>query len=194
MGLRDPRTGAEPFAVVQLRQENERASMYNLVGFQTHLTFPEQKRVFGLIPGLKDAKYLRYGVMHRNTFLNSPELLNADYSMKNNDRLFFAGQMTGVEGYLESTCSGMAAGINAARRALGRESVIFPECTIIGALAGYISRPANIGAFQPMNANFGILEPLGRKVKGGKARVHEAMAEKSIEAINIIARSIAEGL
>jgi len=180
VGLPDPKTGVEPYAVVQLRQENLRADMYNLVGFQTNLTFDEQKRVFGLIPGLEKASFHRYGVMHRNTFLNSPQLLNADYSMRERKNIFFAGQMTGVEGYLESTSSGMVAGINAARRALGLDSVIFPPTTVIGALASYISDP-NVTSFQPMNANFGVVASLDRKVKGGKKARHEAIGERAVE-------------
>lgn len=180
VGLPDPKTGVEPYAVVQLRQENLRADMYNLVGFQTNLTFDEQKRVFGLIPGLEKASFHRYGVMHRNTFLNSPQLLNADYSMRERKNIFFAGQMTGVEGYLESTSSGMVAGINAARRALGLDSVIFPPTTVIGALASYISDP-NVTSFQPMNANFGVMASLDRKVKGGKKARHEAIGMRAVE-------------
>jgi methylenetetrahydrofolate--tRNA-(uracil-5-)-methyltransferase len=180
VGLPDPKTGIEPYAVVQLRQENLRADMYNLVGFQTNLTFDEQRRVFGMIPGLEKASFHRYGVMHRNTFLNSPKLLNADYSMREKKNIFFAGQMTGVEGYLESTSSGMVAGINAARRALGLDSVIFPQTTVIGALAAYISDP-NVINFQPMNANFGVVASLDRKVKGGKKARHEAIGERAVE-------------
>ncbi len=180
VGLPDPKTGVEPYAVVQLRQENLRADMYNLVGFQTNLTFDEQRRVFGLIPGLEKASFHRYGVMHRNTFLNSPQLLNADYSMRERKNIFFAGQMTGVEGYLESTSSGMVAGINAARRALGLDSVIFPPTTVIGALASYISDP-NVTSFQPMNANFGVMASLDRKVKGGKKARHEAIGMRAVE-------------
>ena len=180
VGLPDPKTGVEPYAVVQLRQENLRADMYNLVGFQTNLTFDEQKRVFGLIPGLEKASFHRYGVMHRNTFLNSPQLLSADYSMRERKNIFVAGQMTGVEGYLESTSSGMVAGINAARRALGLDSVIFPQTTVIGALASYISDP-NVTSFQPMNANFGVVASLDRKVTGGKKARHEAIGMRAVE-------------
>ena len=180
VGLPDPKTGVEPYAVVQLRQENLRADMYNLVGFQTNLTFDEQRRVFGMIPGLEKASFHRYGVMHRNTFLNSPKLLSADYSMREKKNIFFAGQMTGVEGYLESTSSGMVAGINAARRALGLDSVIFPSTTVIGALASYISDP-NVVNFQPMNANFGVVASLDKKVKGGKKARHEAIGERAVE-------------
>lgn len=189
VGLRDPKTGHEPFAVVQLRQENLRADMYNLVGFQTNLAFDEQKRVFGLIPGLENASFLRYGVMHRNTFLDSPKLLSADYSLRSSPDIFFAGQMTGVEGYLESSCSGLTAGINAARRALGHEHVIFPRTTVTGALAAYISDP-NVSPFQPMNANFGIVDPLGVKVRGGKAARHEAVGKRALEDMKIASELI----
>jgi len=179
VGLPDPKTGREPYAVLQLRQENASATMYNLVGFQTHLTFGEQKRVFGLIPGLENAEYLRYGVMHRNTFIDSPKKLDADYSMRENKNIFFAGQITGVEGYIESTSSGFVAGLNAARRALGLDPVFFPDNTQIGALSAFVSNPAST-QFQPMNANFGLMRPLGRKVKGGKAFKHEAMSQEAL--------------
>ncbi len=179
VGLPDPRTGREPYAVVQLRQENTAKSMYNLVGFQTHLTWDEQKRVFGMIPGLEHAEYLRYGVMHRNTFLNSPKLLNADYSVRQRPALFFAGQMTGVEGYIESTGSGFIAGANAARRALGLPPYIFPAETMLGAMAAYIS-DARVVDFQPMNANFGLIPPLEKKVKGGKKARNDAYAARAV--------------
>jgi len=189
VGLVDPKTNKEAYAVVQLRKENISADMYNLVGFQTNLTFGEQKRVFGLIPGLKNANFLRYGVMHRNTFLNSPKLLNSDFSVKTRKNLFFAGQMTGVEGYLESSSSGLVAGINAALTELGKERVIFPDDTIIGALAKYISAEGNIN-FQPMNANFGIIRPFDGKVKGGKRMVHEAISYRAIESMKKVADTI----
>ncbi len=179
VGLVDKRTGKESYAVVQLRKENTAGTMYNLVGFQTHLAFPEQKRVFSLIPGLENAEFLRYGVMHRNTYLNSPGLLSADYSMKNNANIFFAGQMTGVEGYVESAGSGMVAGINAARRVLGEQSIIFPESMMIGAMAGYVSH-GGTGKFVPMNANFGIITPLPERVKGGKIAKYEKLAAISL--------------
>jgi len=153
--------------------------MYNLVGFQTHLTFEAQKRVFRLIPGLENAEFLRYGVMHRNTYLNSPRLLSPDYSLRGNPNLFFAGQMTGVEGYIESTSSGWLAGVNAARRAMGKEPLLPEAVTVIGALSRYVSDP-NVASFQPMNANFGLVAPLGRKVKGGKAARNLALAERSL--------------
>ena len=155
--------------------------MYNLVGFQTHLTWDEQRRVFGMIPGLKHAEFLRYGVMHRNTFMNSPKLLSADYSMRTRPNLFFAGQMTGVEGYIESTGSGYIAGVNAARRALGKEPLYFPRETVLGAMAAYIS-DERVTDFQPMNANFGLMPPLGYKVKGGKRGRNDAFAQRAVDA------------
>ncbi len=182
VGLEHPITGESYFAVVQLRKENNEGTMYNIVGFQTHLAFPEQRRVFGLIPGLENAQFLRYGVMHRNTFLNSPEYLLSDYSMKDRPNVFFAGQMTGVEGYIESAASGFVAGLNAARRALGEESVIFDTRTVIGAMANYIMC-GGTGKFQPMNANFGIVTPLEKRVKGGKSAKNEALAARALEII-----------
>ena len=154
--------------------------MFNIVGFQTHLTFPEQRRVFRMIPGLENADFLRYGVMHRNTFLNSPELLNRDYSMRERPELFFAGQMTGVEGYIESAASGFVAGISAAAKAIGEESYIFPDITMIGAMAQYVSC-GGAAAFQPMNANFGIVPALDHRVKGGKLARYELYAERSLK-------------
>lgn len=189
VGLPDPRTGREPFAVVQLRQENLDASMYNLVGFQTHLTFEAQKRVFGMIPGLENAEFIRYGVMHRNTFMNSPKLLDSCYRLKKQPYLYFAGQMTGVEGYLESAASGLVAGISAALTLLGKDIPDFPNTTAIGALAHYVSE-ATTSNFQPMNVNFGIIEPLGRKVKGGKAARNEALSARAIEIITPIAEEL----
>ncbi len=183
VGITDPRTEKEPYAVVQLRRENLEGSMYNLVGFQTHLTYPEQKRVFGLIPGLENAEYLRYGTMHRNTYLDSPGFLDATYSVKSRPELYFAGQMTGVEGYVESAGSGLVAGINAARQALGMRAVIFPRTTVLGAMADYVSRGSIGGRFTPMNANFGIVEPLGYKVKGGKTAKNEELAKRALEAL-----------
>ena len=180
VGLPDPRTGREPYAVVQLRQENTDKTMYNLVGFQTHLTWDEQRRVFGMIPGLEHAEFLRYGVMHRNTFMNSPKLLAADYSMRTRPNLFFAGQMTGVEGYIESTGSGFIAGVNAARRALGMEPLYFPRETVLGSMAAYIS-DERVTAFQPMNANFGLLPPLGYKIRGGKRGRNDAFAQRAVD-------------
>ena len=184
VGLEDPKTGKEPYAVVQLRKENAEGSMYNLVGFQTHLTFPEQRRVFRMIPGLENAEFLRYGIMHRNTYLNSPEILSPDYSMKNRPNVFFAGQMTGVEGYVESAGSGLVAGINAAKRALGEETLTFPPKTMIGSMAAYVSRGGISGKFTPMNANFGLMPPLDHKVKGGKVARYEVVAARSLEEID----------
>ena len=165
VGLPDPRTGKEPFAVVQLRKDNAEGSIFNIVGFQTHLTFPEQKRVFSMIPGLENAEFVRYGVMHRNTYLHSPGLLNHYYQVIDNPRLSFAGQMTGVEGYVESTASGLVAAVELAHRMLGLSPVDFPRETALGALAHYISDTTVVN-FQPMNVNFGIIPPLGYKVKG----------------------------
>ena len=182
VGLIDPRVGKEYYAVVQLRKENAEGTMYNLVGFQTHLTFPEQRRVFGMIPGLENAEFLRYGVMHRNTYLNSPGLLAADYSMLSRPNVFFAGQMTGVEGYIESAGSGLVAGINAARRAKGLDALIFPRKTMIGAMAQYVQN-GSVGSFVPMNANFGIIEMPAKKVKGGKAARNAVIAETAIAII-----------
>ena len=186
VGLPDPRTGEDAFATVQLRRENKEGTMYNIVGFQTHLTFGEQRRVFGLIPGLENAEFFRYGVMHRNTYLNSPGFLNPDYSVKKDDRLFFAGQMTGVEGYVESSSSGFVAGVNAAMKALGRDGVIFPKETEIGALAHYVSEGGISSSFQPMNANFGIIAPFDKKIKGGKKARNEAYGVRSLEIIKTI--------
>ena len=184
VGLPVPATGEDAFATVQLRRENKEGTMYNIVGFQTHLTFGEQKRVFSLIPGLENAEFFRYGVMHRNTYLNSPGLLDEVYSMKAHPNIFFAGQMTGVEGYVESASSGFVAGINAALLALGKEQIVFPRETEIGALAAYISEGGISSVFQPMNANFGIIAPFDKKVKGGKKNRNEAYATRSLEIIN----------
>ena len=190
VGLPYPGTDREPYAVVQLRAENAAGTMYNLVGFQTHLTFGEQKRVFGMIPGLENAEFLRYGVMHRNTYLNSPKLLSADYSLMRFPDIFFAGQMTGVEGYIESTSSGWLAGVNAARRALGLEPAVPEKKTVIGALAGYVS-DRTVTNFQPMNANFGIVDPLEYRVKGGKTAKNEALAKRALDCIDTFAASLA---
>lgn len=189
VGLPLPGTGKEAYAVVQLRQDDAAASLFNMVGFQTHLTFGEQKRVFSMIPGLENAEFVRYGVMHRNTYLHSPGFLNADYSVRNRPQLFFAGQMTGVEGYVESAASGLVAGINAAMRALDKPPVLFPKKTVIGAMADYISS-GNTGSFQPMNANFGLVEPLGERVKGGKRAKNEALAVRSLAVLREMAESI----
>ncbi len=180
VGLVDPRTKTESYAVVQLRRENAEGTMYNLVGFQTHLAFPEQKRVFGMIPGLENAEFLRYGIMHRNTYIESPELLDPTYAMRERPNVYFAGQITGVEGYIESTGSGFVAGLNAARQALGEDAVVFPRATMLGAMASYVSE-GSTGAFVPMNANFGIIEPLAQRVKGGKRAKYEVYAERSLK-------------
>ena len=185
VGLVDARTGKESFAVVQLRRENAEGSMYNLVGFQTHLTYPEQRRVFRMIPGLENAEFLRYGTMHRNTYLDSPGFLSASYAMITRPDVFFAGQMTGVEGYIESAGSGFVAGLNAARCVLGEEEIVFPRTTMIGAMAQYVASGSN-GRFTPMNANFGIVEPLPNRVKGGKVAKYEVIAARALEAIEEI--------
>lgn len=179
VGLRDPRTGHRPWAVVQLRTENKENTLYNLVGFQTNLKFPEQKRVFGMIPGLENAEIIRYGVMHRNTFLNSPKLLNGDFSLRNAPNIFFAGQITGVEGYMESASSGLMAGINAVRRYKGEETVVLPETTMIGALSRYISSSVS-SDFQPMGANFGVLPAIEPKIKDKKLR-YTALSDRALE-------------
>lgn len=189
VGLPDPRTGRDAYATVQLRRENNAGTMYNIVGFQTHLTFGEQKRVFGLIPGLENAVFLRYGVMHRNTFINSPALLDASYSLKNEPTLFFAGQMTGVEGYIESCASGFVAGLNAALRARELGSADFPDTTAIGALAHYVSNES-VTNFQPMNVNFGIIAPPEQRVKGGKTAKNQYLAERALKEIDLIAQKI----
>ena len=183
VGLPDPKTGKDAFATVQLRRENIVGTMYNLVGFQTHLTFGAQRDVFRLIPGLENADFLRYGVMHRNTYINSPRLLTNVYSMREKPNLFFAGQMTGVEGYVESASSGFVAGLNAALLALGKEPVVFPKTTEIGALAHYVSEGGLSSSFQPMNANFGIIQPFDKKIKGGKNCRNLAYSERSLEII-----------
>lgn len=188
VGLIDKRTGREAYAVVQLRKENVEGTMYNLVGFQTHLAFPEQRRVFGMIPGLENAEFLRYGIMHRNTYLNSPGLLDCNYRMISRPEIYFAGQMTGVEGYIESAGSGFVAGVSAAAQLLGRELPVFPETTMLGAMAAYVSR-GGVGKFVPMNANFGIIQSLDKRVKGGKVAKNEALAARSLDEIDRI-RSI----
>lgn len=182
VGLPDPKTGKDPFAVIQLRQENLDKTLYNLVGFQTHLTFEAQKRVFRMIPGLENAEFTRYGVMHRNTFLDSPRLLDDHYRLKKDPRILFAGQMTGVEGYLESASSGLIAGVTAALDARGIEVPEFTSATAIGALAQYVSSSVS-SDFQPMNVNFGIIDRLDHKVKGGKAVRNEAISQRAIALI-----------
>ena len=181
-GLPDPKTGREPYAVVQLRRDNAAGTLYNLVGFQTHLKWGEQKRVFSLIPALKNAEYVRYGVMHRNTYLNSPRLLDRYYRVRGNGRITFAGQITGVEGYVESTASGFLAGVELARRLLGQEPLDFPQETATGALALYVSREG-IGDFQPMNVNFGIMPPLDHRVKG-KREKNAALSRRALDVID----------
>ena len=182
VGFDDPRTGKRPYAVVQLRQDNKKASLYNLVGFQTNLKFGEQKRVFSMIPGLKNAEFVKYGVMHRNTYLNSPKLLDETYRFRNNHNLYFAGQITGVEGYVESISSGMVAGLNAIEQFKNGENcrkIIFSENTVIGALAKYISTDSD--NFAPMNANFGILPELeGKRIKDKKER-YMKLAQRSLQ-------------
>lgn len=183
VGIEHPITKEEYHAIVQLRKENIQGTMYNLVGFQTHLTFGEQKRVFSLIPGLENANFLRYGVMHRNTYLDSPKYLTHNYSLRVKQNIFFAGQMTGVEGYIESASSGYVAGLNAARLSKGLELIDFTDKTVIGALSHYVENGAYSGNFQPMNANFGIVAPLGYKVKGGKKLRNEALAKRALDII-----------
>jgi methylenetetrahydrofolate--tRNA-(uracil-5-)-methyltransferase len=178
VGLPDPATGKETWAVVQLRQDDAAATLYNLVGFQTHLKWGEQKRVFRMIPGLENAEFERYGVMHRNTYLDSPRLLDATYRVRDGEALYFAGQMTGVEGYVESAGSGWVAGVNAALRALGREPLLLPDTTAIGALARYVSNPVN-SKFQPMNANFGLVAPLPGKWRDKRLK-NAAIAERAL--------------
>lgn len=183
VGFDDPRTGRRPYALVQLRQDNKQASIYNIVGFQTNLKFGEQKRVFQMIPGLEEAEFIKYGVMHRNTYINSSKLLDETYNLKNNNNVYFAGQITGVEGYVESISSGMVAAINAVNKIKGKkEKIIFSENTVIGALSKYIAAPNE--RFQPMNANFGILPELeGRKIRDKKER-YAKLAERSLEYFN----------
>ena len=182
VGLKDPRTGRENYAVVQLRRDNAEGTIYNMVGFQTHLTWGEQRRVFSMIPALKNAEFVRYGVMHRDTYLNSPQLLDRYYRLRTEPRISFAGQMTGVEGYVESAASGMLVGIETAARVLGMEPVDFPQETATGALALYISG-GSVGDFQPMNVNFGIISPLGYRVKG-KRNKNAEISKRSLEIID----------
>lgn len=191
VGLEDPVTGEEYYAVVQLRRDNTQGSMYNIVGFQTHLAIDEQKRVFSMIPGLGNAEFLRYGVMHRNTYINSPEHLTSTYSMKRDPDVFFAGQMTGVEGYIESASSGFVAGISAAARALGIDVPTFDDRTAIGALGKYISE-GGTGAFVPMNVNFGIIAPPDKKIKGGKKVRNEALSARALELIDAAAEKLSD--
>ena len=189
VGLKDPKTGREPYAVVQLRKDNSQGTVYNIVGFQTHLRWPEQKRVFSMIPALKNAEYLRYGVMHRNTYIDSPRLLNADYTARKQPDIAFAGQMTGVEGYIESTASGMLAALEMGRKLRGEAPIAFPTWTAIGALAGYISDPSVV-KFQPMNVNFGIIDQLNYKFKGKKHDRYLEVSRRSLETIDAIVQDL----
>ncbi len=182
VGLINPSTGHRPWANVQLRRENKEGSLYNIVGFQTNLKFPEQKRVFSMIPALKKAEFMRYGVMHRNSFINSPKLLDKDLSLKKNSNVFFAGQLSGVEGYMESAASGIIAGINAANKILGKDALILPQISMIGALLNYICDETVVN-FQPMGANFGILPPLNEKIRDKRDR-YSALSARSIEWFN----------
>ena len=182
VGITDKRTGKRPYAVIQLRRENSEGTLFNLVGFQTNLKFGEQKRVFSMIPGLENAEFMRYGVMHRNTFINSPELLNADFSMREHPDIYFAGQITGVEGYMESAASGIIAGIAAARKIKGLEPLVLPNYTMTGALSRYISDPFNAGKFQPMGANMGILPDIGVRIKDKKER-YGAYADRAVRSL-----------
>lgn len=190
VGLVDPRTGREAYAVVQLRQDNAAASLYNIVGFQTHLKWPEQRRVFGMIPGLEKAEFVRFGVMHKNTYLNSPQLLDQHFCLRSDKRFYFAGQMTGVEGYVESAASGLMAGLHAARAALGLPAVVFPAETAHGALANYISNPA-VENFQPMNINFGLIPPLGVHIRK-KREKNAQLAARALEQLENFKKEIAE--
>lgn len=182
-GLPDPKTGREPYAVVQLRQDNTEGTMFNMVGFQTNLKFGEQKRVFSMIPGLEGANFLRLGVMHRNTYINSPEVLKATFGMIKYPKIYFAGQITGVEGYVESAASGLMAGINAARAIMGQEEIVLPTSTVTGALSNYITVGAVKGRFQPMNANFGIIEHHVGRIKNKKER-YLAIAEEALQSLS----------
>lgn len=182
VGITDPHTGRRPYAVVQLRREDRGGTLFNLVGFQTNLKFGEQKRVFSMIPGLANAEFMRFGVMHRNTFINSPELLNADFSMREQPDIYFAGQMTGVEGYMESAMSGIVAGLGMGRRIRGLEPLVLPRETMCGALCAYISDPFNSGKFQPMGANMGILPDIGVKIRDKKEK-YAAYAARAVEAL-----------
>ena len=182
VGFTDPRTNSRPYAIVQLRQDNTSGTLYNMVGFQTNLKFGEQKRVFSLIPGLENAEFVKYGVMHRNTFINSPELLDNTYNLKSNSNIYFAGQITGVEGYVESIASGLVAGLNAVAKFNNTEKITFPNETVIGALSSYISTENT--KFQPMNANFGILPPLEEKIKD-KIQRYTKMAERALKSLEI---------
>lgn len=191
VGLRDPRTGKDPYAVVQLRRDNAAGSLYNLVGFQTHLKFPEQKRVFSMIPALRNAEFVRYGVMHRNTFMDSPRLLDHQFRLRSEPRIRFAGQMTGVEGYIESAASGFVAGLNLARELNGQQPIEFSDLTATGALGLYISNEANT-KFQPMNINFGIIQPLGYRVKG-KREKNTQIAQRALAHLDTLLEAVRDG-
>lgn len=188
VGLEDPKTGKKPYAVVQLRQDDAAGTLYNIVGFQTHLKWGPQKEVLRLIPGLEEVEIVRYGVMHRNTFINSPSVLNRTYQFKERDDLFFAGQMTGVEGYVESAASGLVAGLNAALLAQGKEPTVFPKETMIGSMAHYITSTSS-KTFQPMNVNFGLLPELPQRIKNKKLK-YEQYAERALSSIRILAQNI----
>ncbi|MFS1513210.1 FADH(2)-oxidizing methylenetetrahydrofolate--tRNA-(uracil(54)-C(5))-methyltransferase TrmFO [Chengkuizengella sp. SCS-71B] len=192
VGLTDPNTGEQPYGVVQLRQDNTAGTLYNMVGFQTHLKWGEQKRVFSMIPGLENAEIVRYGVMHRNTFINSPQLLKPTYQYKDNENLFFAGQMTGVEGYVESAAAGLIAGINAAKVAKNEETLVFPRETALGSLANYITT-ADFKHFQPMNMNFGLFPPLEKRIRNKKMK-NEMIANRAIDEIKKFKNQIGTNL
>lgn len=183
VGLPIPETGEEPYAVVQLRQDNSSATMYNIVGFQTHLKWGEQKRVFGLIPGLEKAEFLRYGVMHKNSYINSPELLKSDFSLRDNKQIYFAGQITGVEGYVESAASGLMVGMEIAAQVLLNRDLTFPATTALGSLANYVSDP-NVKSFQPMNINFGLIPPLEKTKRMKKKEKNAMLAQRSLVALS----------
>ena len=185
VGFTDPRTGRRPYAIVQLRQDNSEGNLFNMVGFQTNLKFGEQQRVFRMIPGLEQAEFVKYGVMHRNTYIDSSKLLDNTYQLKSNANIYFAGQLTGVEGYVESISSGMIAGINAVEQYLGKKKVVFPSTTMIGALSSYIATQND--DFQPMNANFGILPPLEEMMKDKKAR-YAKLADRALEDLEDLLR------
>ena len=187
VGLKDPRTGCTPYAVVQLRQDNAQGTLYNLVGFQTNLRWSEQKRVFGMIPGLGDAEFVRYGVMHRNTYINSPRLLLPTLGLRDNPEMMFAGQITGVEGYIESTAAGLVAGLNMARLLSGKEPLVLPRETVIGALIHYVTSGA-AGRFQPMNANFGLLPPLETNIRN-KTERNRRLAERSLDTLDRVIKN-----
>ena len=181
VGFTDPRTGNRPYAIVQLRQDDTKATLFNIVGFQTNLKFGEQKRVFSMLPGLENANFVKYGVMHKNTYINSTKLLDRTYNLKSDDRIFFAGQITGVEGYVESISSGFVAAINAVQKLNGEEKIIFDEENMIGMLAKYISSPNE--KFGPMNANFGIMPELNEKIRDKKER-YQKIADRSLEKLD----------